>query len=134
MCLKEAIYYEAGNQSFFGKLVVGQVIKNRTEHSDFPDSYCRVIRAKHQFSYYWDGKPEPLPRKNNILEWNALLESGIIAFSLINFDVKDYTDSAVFYHATWSEAPAYTSRLEVTVVVDDHIMYKYKEGENESTL
>lgn len=124
-CLKEAIYYEAGNQSLQGKLYVGQVIKNRVAHDKFPDDYCAVIRQRNQFSYYWDGKPEHLPRENNKFEHKAVEHSSWLAMALLALPLPDYTDASVFYHTTNIEPPLWASSMSVTVVVDDHIMYRF---------
>ena len=39
-CLAQNIYFESGNQSFAGKLAVGDVVMNRVEDPQFPNSVC----------------------------------------------------------------------------------------------
>jgi len=46
MCLAKNIYYEAGNESFDGKVAVAQVTLNRVEHEQFPDEVCGVVYQK----------------------------------------------------------------------------------------
>ena len=46
---------EAGNQDQIGKQLVVDVVLNRVESDDFPDTIHEVIVQKHQFSTVWDG-------------------------------------------------------------------------------
>ena len=68
--LEEELYYdslemlaicvmaEAGNQDFDGMRMVADVILNRVDDPDFPDTIEGVISQKYQFSSYWDGGME----------------------------------------------------------------------------
>lgn len=59
-CLAKNIYYEAGNESFEGKVAVAQVTMNRSESGRFPTDICAVVYQKTvfiekvvcQFSWY----------------------------------------------------------------------------------
>lgn len=46
---------EAGNQDLDGMRMVADVILNRVDDADFPDTIEGVISQKYQFSSYWDG-------------------------------------------------------------------------------
>ena len=46
---------EAGNQSLTGRRMVADVILNRVDDPDFPDTIEGVITQRYQFSSYWDG-------------------------------------------------------------------------------
>lgn len=46
---------EAGNQSLIGKRMVVDVVLNRVDDSDFPDSIEEVISQKNAFTSFWDG-------------------------------------------------------------------------------
>ena len=54
-CLAENIYYEAGSESFEGKLAVAQVTLNRVASGQFANSICAVVHQKtgetYQFSW-----------------------------------------------------------------------------------
>lgn len=50
-CLAEAIYREARGESLVGQLAVAQTIINRKNHPNFPDSICKVVFQKNQFSW-----------------------------------------------------------------------------------
>lgn len=49
---------EAGNQSLMGRRMVADVILNRVDDPDFPDTIEGVITQRYQFSSYWDGGME----------------------------------------------------------------------------
>lgn len=48
MCLAQNIYYEAGAESFDGKVAVAQVTVNRVESGNFPSTICGVVHQKTQ--------------------------------------------------------------------------------------
>ena len=84
ICLAENIYFEARAESEVGKAAVGNTTKNRVLHTNWPNTYCRVVKQgpvreswktrgkdvkdedrvywpiKHrcQFSWYCDGKKD----------------------------------------------------------------------------
>lgn len=49
MCLARNIFYESGSESEKGKIAVGMVTLNRTEHPAFPSSVCEVVKQKTVF-------------------------------------------------------------------------------------
>ena len=51
-CLATAIFHEANAESVKGQIAVANVIMNRVESKDFPNSVCGVISQKSQFSWY----------------------------------------------------------------------------------
>lgn len=46
---------EAGNQSELGKRLVVDVVLNRVDSEEFPDTIWEVLTQKNAFSSYWDG-------------------------------------------------------------------------------
>lgn len=46
---------EAGNQGLTGKRMVVDVILNRVDHEDWPDTIEEVIADPYEFTSYWDG-------------------------------------------------------------------------------
>lgn len=49
---------EAGNQPLIGRRMVADVILNRVDDPDWPDTIEGVITQKNQFTSYWDGGME----------------------------------------------------------------------------
>jgi spore germination cell wall hydrolase CwlJ-like protein len=119
-CLIEAVYFESRSESFAGQLAVAWVIKNRVEDSRWPNNYCEVVHQKWQFSYYWDGKPENYSdkaAKNSARHTAELVYSGVML---------DFTEGAKYYHTT-SVRPTWDwSKLEMVMLVDNHIFYRDK--------
>ena len=50
-CITEALYYEARGEGEIGMRYVLSVIHNRKNSVGFPNSYCKVIHQRKQFSY-----------------------------------------------------------------------------------
>lgn len=133
-CLAKNIYFEAGNQPLAGKVAVAQVVKNRVESPDFPNTYCDVIyQVKEyrqtwkgtwvpklgmcQFSWYCDGKSdEPKDSKT----W---IESYQIANNFMMAPTWDLTEGALWYHADYIY-PYWAEHLNETVTINNHIFYK----------
>ena len=132
-CLAQNIYFESGNQSFAGKLAVGDVVMNRVEDPQFPNSVCEVIyqaktfvnwkgntmpiRNQCQFSWYCDGKSD---EPKDSVTW---LESIRVADLILRGDFEDITEGSLWYHADYVR-PNWADNLEEVVVIDNHIFYK----------
>jgi len=136
-CLVEAIYYEAGNQPFVGKVAVAQVVVNRVNSRHHPDTVCNVvhegpisqwwwdnhrkvvpIKHKCQFSYYCDGKDEEAYESKS---WSDSEHAAILV--LRNTMLKDVTSGATHYHADYVE-PWWAKKLIRTVTIENHLFFK----------
>ena len=55
VCLAKNIYYEAGAESYEGKLAVATVTMNRVEHAQFPETVCEVVyqRSRRGCQFSW---------------------------------------------------------------------------------
>ena len=133
-CLAVNIYFEAGNQPFSGKLAVANVVLNRVESPQFPNTICEVVkqtkkyreswrtgelipvRGQCQFTWFCDGKPDE-PKDSN-----TLLESFRVADIAMTNEI-DITNGALFYHADYSN-PYWSDNLERLVQIETHIFYK----------
>ena len=135
LCIAQNIYWEARNQPFRGMVAVGQVTMNRVKDKRFPDTPCEVVeqgptkpswkdpsvyypvRHRCQFSWYCDGKSdEPL-------DTDTFFESYVIAQDVLMGKYPDITEGATHYHSIMVE-PYWTSSLNETVQITDHIFYK----------
>jgi len=104
-CLAKNIYYEAGYESFEGKVAVAQVTINRANSGDFPADICGVVYQKSviyqkvicQFSWYCEqpGKVKPMHTE-------AYNESYTVAKKVLleNFRL-DGLKTAMYYHADY---------------------------------
>ena len=133
-CLAKNIYFEAGNQPLAGKVAVAQVVKNRVESPQFPDTYCGVIYdvkewrtswrgtqvpviGQCQFSWYCDGKSDD-PKDSKT--WIASVQ---VANNFMMTPTWDLTEGALWYHADYIY-PYWAQHLNETVTINNHIFYR----------
>jgi spore germination cell wall hydrolase CwlJ-like protein len=118
-CLSETIYYEAGNESYEGKLAVAAVVINRTKSKLFPSSICSVVYQKtgniYQFS--WVGTKKYV---KNIYSWEESQMVAKKAFTESNIHHTIQKSNALFYHNT-SVDPKW--KLKFIVKIGNHLFY-----------
>ena len=51
LCLAAVVFYEARAEPIQGQQAVLEVVHNRKNHKDFPNTYCGVVKQKSQFSW-----------------------------------------------------------------------------------
>jgi spore germination cell wall hydrolase CwlJ-like protein len=104
-CLAQNIYYEAGYESFEGKVAVAQVTLNRMESGKFPDDVCGVIFQKSviydkvicQFSWYCENAGVRKP-----VNPAAYQESMAVAKKVLLEGFRlDGLKNAMYYHADY---------------------------------
>lgn len=76
---------EAGNQSELGKRLVVDVVLNRVDSEEFPDTIWEVLTQKNAFSSYWDGGVDKV--------W----EPADTTYRAIEAELKHRTNSEVLY-------------------------------------
>lgn len=120
-CLARTIYFEAGNQSYYGKIAVGSVVMNRVNDERYPDTICGVIKQHKQFSWYSDGKsdvPFDGPAwKNSVKAAEEVLCGCDKASGL-------FDDASVqYYHADYV-SPSWAKKMNRVAKIDNHIFYR----------
>lgn len=118
MCLAMNVYHEARSENMMGKYAVAHVVMNRVEHKRFPNKVCGVVKQRHQFSWYWDGKSD------TPTEPYAWAEAQMIAHDVLSGVAPDITEGALFYHATYV-SPYWAKKFTKTVTYGQHIFYRY---------
>jgi spore germination cell wall hydrolase CwlJ-like protein len=128
-CLKNALWYEAGNQSLYGIEAVAAVIHNRKMHPDYPSTYCGVINQRSQFSYTLLGKPDVEIIKANFrpMEVKAYAKVEEVAEKVMSEEFKPVLESSVRFYATKAIKNYWTKTKEVAARIGDHVFYKDKE-------
>ena len=126
-CLAKNIYYEAGSESYEGKLAVAQVTLNRVNSGKFPSDICSVVYQKTvdqnlrticQFS--WTCMVKELVNKNKYV-WE---ESYMIAKRALTEPVLHDTiaeSNALYFHAVYIN-PGW-SKTKVVKQIGNHIFY-----------
>ncbi|SDE46401.1 cell wall hydrolase [Limimaricola pyoseonensis] len=122
-CLTEALYFEARGEALKGQFAVAEVILNRVDSPDYPDSVCGVVRQgtgrKYacQFSYYCDGLPDTVNDKGS---WKKL---GRIASIMLEDGPRELTAGATHYH-TKAVNPSWAGRIPRTASIGAHLFYR----------
>ena len=138
-CLADNIYFEARNQSAKGMIGVALVTRNRVHDSRFPHSYCEVVkqgptrsswkdidvevplRHRCQFSWYCDGKSDDIP----YYDVDVYQFARTIAFKIYHDHLDDFTEGATHYHANYVN-PEWAETKTMTIVIEDHIFYRWE--------
>lgn len=122
-CLTEALYFEARGESIEGQYAVAEVILNRVDHGNYPETICNVIgqgtgrQFACQFTYTCDGQPEDIA---DVTAWHRL---GHIARIMIDGAPRDLTAGATHYHADWVN-PRWASLFPRTAEIGIHLFYR----------
>ena len=122
-CLAEAIYFEARGEDVVGQYAVAEVILNRVDQNQFPNSVCKVVSEgatklhSCQFSYNCDGKPEYI---NDLKSYKRILK---LADMFYDGTARLLTGGATFYHSQ-DVNPSWTTKLKKTREIGRHIFYK----------
>lgn len=118
-CMVRNLHHEARGENSKGMVAVANVVMNRSQNPNFPETICGVVYERHQFS--WVGKVKPIPVNK------ADDTAKLIAYeAVVNKSLKDNTGGALFFHATYARFSWDTSKVIVTRKVGDHIFYKYR--------
>lgn len=122
-CLTEALYFEARGETVIGQVAVAEVILNRVDSRDYPDSVCGVIGqgvgsgAGCQFSYKCDGRSDRMANR-------ALAEDlGRVARVMLDGKPRILTGKATHYH-TVDVNPRWARTLVKTARIGDHLFYR----------
>lgn len=102
-CLANNIYYEAGSESFDGKVAVAMVSLNRAESGKFPDTICGVVsqrtvinkRVVCQFSWFCTAKKNSPTTSNG--RWEEAME--VARMVLIDGYRIPALEGALYFHA-----------------------------------
>lgn len=122
-CMTEALYFEARGETPEGQYAVAEVILNRVDSANYPNSICEVVnqgtgrRNACQFTYTCDGIPD---RVTDDRSWHRL---GHIARIMIDGAPRDLTRGATHYHADWVN-PHWARVYPRTAQYGQHIFYR----------
>ncbi|UWQ97541.1 cell wall hydrolase [Rhodobacteraceae bacterium M385] len=122
-CLTEALYFEARGEPIAGQYAVAEVILNRVDADNYPDTICGVItqgtgrQFACQFTYTCDGRSEEMTDET------AMHRLGHIARIMIDDAPRDLTAGATHYHADWVN-PRWASVYPQTAAIGIHQFYR----------
>ena len=117
-CLSMNVFYEAGVESYIGKVSVANVTYNRLVAKKWGDSFCKVVYKKNQFS--WTNKIVDIPSGPL---WRESKDA-VIAFSkgvrVTKLEKSDH------YHANYINPPKWTNNMKIKAKIGKHIFYAEK--------
>lgn len=77
--LSRVIYAESGNQTLTGMIGVGNVVLNRVNSEDFPDTILEVLAQKNQFSTYHSGAlADRTPNKRSVIAAKLVMDGAVV--------------------------------------------------------
>ena len=100
LCMAKNVYFEAGTESYEGKLAVAQVTINRTNNPNFPKTVCGVVYQKSNGIYQFSWVGEKVNEIRNKYAWE---ESLIVAKkALTEHKLHDiiHNTKAMYFHNT----------------------------------
>ncbi len=122
-CLATAIYFESRGEPLAGQIAVAEVVLNRRDARNYPNSICGVTNQGAgsgrgcQFSYACDGRSDVMqsavPRER----------AGKLARMLIDGRPRTVTDGATHFHATYVR-PDWSRRFTRTAAIGNHVFYR----------
>ena len=122
-CLAEALYFEARGESVKGQFAVAEVILNRVDNPDFPDTVCGVVhqgtgrKYQCQFTYTCDG------HKEVIREPRAFEQVGKVAHLMVEGAPRPLTKGATHYHTRFV-TPRWSRVYPKVASIGVHHFYK----------
>lgn len=120
-CLARVIYHEARGEKTPGKYAVAQVALKRTEHPEFPDTVCGVIKAKNAFPW---ASTNSTPFRSQ-----AYAEAKKMALEIMRFHVNgiewgpEKTKNSLFFNTV----PFTYKRLKYDGKIGSHLFYSLKD-------
>lgn len=124
-CLAETIFRETRGTGVQEKILVGNVVYNRTKADGFADTLCGVMKQKGQFP--WINVFSQAERMKTIKrDKHEFDESYVIASYIISRSIDDPTNGALFFHARDGKSHSWTKGLRKVKTTKHHIYYKKK--------
>ena len=116
-CMVRNLHHEARGEGGRGMIAVANVVINRVNHPNFPDTICEVVYQRLQFSWVHQVKPVPIHKAND--------KAKLIAYeAIVNTTLKDNTKGALFFHAK-NINPGWKNHV-VTARLGNHIFYRFR--------
>lgn len=121
-CMAVTLYHEARGEPLEGQIAVAEVILNRRDSGQYPDTVCGVVqqgtgeKGMCQFSYYCDGLSDAIRDERS---WDLM---GRIARVMLDGAPRELTGGALFYH-TKAVDPYWADEFRQTAEIGAHLFY-----------
>ena len=126
-CMTANIFFEARGESLKGMKAVAKVTMNRVKSKKYPDSVCKVVFQKKQFSWThqqkWSKIVQVMQGSVSKKDFAAYQKAVIIARQAIKNELHlPELSSSMWYHASYVK-PKWSSRLKRVTKIGVHIFY-----------
>lgn len=118
-CLALNIYHESRGEPQEGQLAVAHVTLNRVASSSFPNTVCKVVWQRKQFSWTHDGKSD---KPHNNKAWETSKRLAKTAVKRYNSG-EDLSQGSLYFH-TPTVRPSWAKSFKRVMRIGDHIFYK----------
>lgn len=132
-CLAMNIYHEARGEPIEGQLAVAMVTMNRVYSGTYPDTVCKVVWQRRQFSWTHDGKPD---RPEDVRSWKLakkiadFVYNKYQVYSGLSGGAMDLTKGALYYYAPKLVNPHWANHKEKTTEIGNHVFMRTKTEDN----
>jgi hypothetical protein len=116
-CLATAVYFEARGESLDGQLAVARVVMNRAASSEYPNTWCDVVKQPWQFSFVQHGQ---FPAITDMDSWKTA--QGVARVAMANI-YPSLPSDVMWYHADYVH-PSWGARLTQFEKIGAHIFFK----------
>ena len=139
-CLAKNMYFEARSEGIAGVVATTQVVYNRVNSKEYPNTICEVIeqakisqwwlkekgiikpiKNKCQFSWFCDGKSDDPKEPTTYAKMLDMAKD--LVYDRIQ--IVDFTEGATHYHADYV-FPEWRNTKTKTVEIADHIFYRWE--------
>lgn len=126
-CLSQNVYFEARGEHTAGQLAVAMVTMNRVHSKRFPNTVCKVVWQRKQFSWTHDGKSDrPKDRKAWKLAQQIakFVYKKYSTYKVMSNGALDLTRGALHYYAPDLADPKWAQNKQVTRQIGGHLFLK----------
>ena len=118
-CMADNLHHEARGESLAGIKAVANVVMNRVASKRYPNTICKVVYQRKQFSWANGlvAQPVRVAYTAKVMKVVAMVVAGRL---------KDNTKKATHYH-TKAVKPYWAKHKTRTVVIGFHIFYRKKQ-------
>ena len=109
------VYHEARGETLVGQIAVIVVTLNRVRSSRYPNTVCKVVHQKYQFS--WTNAP------TRIYNWKLYFHLRSIARQVHDNKVVSIVGAAMFYHSK-EVNPKWNAKMNKVATIGQHIFYE----------
>jgi len=127
-CLALNIYFEARSESKTGQFAVAAVTMNRVASWRYPNTICKVVWHRYQFSWTHDGKSDrPKDQKSwkEAKEIAAYIYKNYFKFQKISNGAWDITQGSLNYYAHKLVHPYWAKNAIPKIKIGGHIFVKH---------